>query len=316
MNTNRIRASQFVSSGQRARRTTVRSRVGTAAVACALAAFAMSGASANASAFDVQSQPAVDLVVDIHVIPDAAEASASDDLSQPAVDLVADIHVIPDTTETSVSDVLSLPAVDLVVDIHVAPTIVEARLESDSIPMPWPRPILPTLTPVRSPAEQLGLAGKALAKAEDCLARAIYFEARGETVRGQIGVAQVIMNRVFSRYYPGKVCGVIYQNAHRRNACQFSFACDGKREVINDQRAWSLAQHIARLTLDGRIWDSEIAKATHYHAAWVNPRWASTMRKLARLGVHIFYRPPQWGDGSDEPDWSRVAARPVVAALE
>ena len=79
----------------------------------------------------------------------------------------------------------------------------------------------------KSPAERLGLDGKARAKAEKCLANAIYFEARGEPVRGQIAVAQVVMNRVFSGYYPDDVCGVVYQNSHRHLACQFTFACDG-----------------------------------------------------------------------------------------
>src|SRR5262249_39291728 len=78
----------------------------------------------------------------------------------------------------------------------------------------------------RTPAERLGLNVKQRAKAEKCLADAVYFESRGEVKRGQIAVAQVVMNRVFSGFYPNNVCGVVYQNAHRKLACQFTFACD------------------------------------------------------------------------------------------
>jgi hypothetical protein len=81
---------------------------------------------------------------------------------------------------------------------------------------------------LRSPAERLGLEGKPRARAEKCLADAVYFEARGEPLRGQQAVAQVVMNRVFSGYYPNNVCGVVYQNAGRYLACQFTFACEHK----------------------------------------------------------------------------------------
>ena len=122
-----------------------------------------------------------------------------------------------------------------------------------------------------SPAERLALAGKARAKAEKCLANAVYFEARGEPVRGQIAVAQVVMNRAFSPFYPNDVCGVVYQNAHRHLACQFTFACDGIPDVVTEPDAWARAQRIARDMLDGKLWMPEVAKATHYHAYWVHP---------------------------------------------
>src|SRR5205807_10492687 len=121
----------------------------------------------------------------------------------------------------------------------------------------------------KSPAERLGLVGPKRQKAEKCLANAVYFESRSEPVRGQIAVAQVVMNRAFSGYYPGDVCGVVYQNAHRHLACQFTFACDGIPDVVTDQESWTRAQRIARETLDGKLWLPEIAKATHYHASYV-----------------------------------------------
>ena len=168
----------------------------------------------------------------------------------------------------------------------------------------------------KSPAERLALTGPALAKAEKCLANAIYFEARGESVRGQIAVAQVVMNRVFSPFYPNDVCGVVYQNTHRHLACQFTFACDGIPDVVTEPDAWARAQRIAHDMLGGKLWMPEVAKATHYHAYWVHPDWVNEMKKIYKLGVHAFYRPRNWGDGSDEPTWGDAKLTEQEAAKE
>lgn len=159
-----------------------------------------------------------------------------------------------------------------------------------------------------SPAERLGLSGASRAKHERCLANAIYFEARGEVERGQMAVAQVILNRAFSGYYPDNVCGVVYQNAHRHLACQFTFACDNVRDVVTEPEAWETAKRIARDTLDGKLWVPEVGMSTHYHATYVHPWWVRTMRKQHRLGIHIFYRPTRWGDGADAPRWGPAAS--------
>jgi spore germination cell wall hydrolase CwlJ-like protein len=155
----------------------------------------------------------------------------------------------------------------------------------------------------RTPAERLNLTGAARAKHQKCLANAIYFEARGEVERGQMAVAQVVLNRVFSGYYPGNVCDVVYQNAHRHLACQFTFACDNHRDIVRDQPRWELADRIASDALDGKFWLPEIGKATHYHATYVNPWWVRTMTKHSRIGVHIFYRPTRWGTLDEIPVW-------------
>jgi spore germination cell wall hydrolase CwlJ-like protein len=160
----------------------------------------------------------------------------------------------------------------------------------------------------RTPAERLGLTGDTREKSEKCLTNAIYFEARGEPVRGQMAVAQVIINRVFSGYYPDSVCGVVYQNANRRNRCQFSFACDRHPDRVTEPDAFDRAQEIARETLDGKLWLDDVGKATHYHAYWVRPRWVREMSKLYKIGVHTFYRPRDWGDGADKPSWGDPAA--------
>ena len=171
----------------------------------------------------------------------------------------------------------------------------------------------------KSPAERLGLDGKLRAKAEKCLADAVYFEARGEPLNGQMAVAQVVMNRVFSGVYPNNVCGVVYQNADRHLACQFTFACEGKDlSRIDELDMWEQAKRIAKDMLDGKIWLTEVGHATHYHAYWVHPSWVHEMNKIYRLGVHTFYRPRAWGDGSDAPIWATVppVAKPADAGAE
>ena len=159
-----------------------------------------------------------------------------------------------------------------------------------------------------TPAERLALGEESRAKSEKCLTEAIYFEARGETVRGQMAVAQVVLNRAFSGKYPSTVCGVVYQNSHRRLACQFTFACDGIPDRIREPDMWERAQVIAAEMLDGKLWLPEVGKATHYHAYWVRPGWVRTMTKLQKLGVHTFYRPRAWGDGAQAPEWGDQTA--------
>jgi spore germination cell wall hydrolase CwlJ-like protein len=159
----------------------------------------------------------------------------------------------------------------------------------------------------KTPAERLNLSGASRAKQEKCLAEAVYFEARGEAVRGQMAVAQVVMNRVFSGFYPVTPCGVVYQNKHRKLACQFTFACDGIPDVVREPDMWERARKIAAATLDGRLWLPEVGKSTHYHAYWVHPSWVREMKKMYRTGVHSFYRPRRWGDGSEAPSWGTAA---------
>jgi len=159
----------------------------------------------------------------------------------------------------------------------------------------------------KSPAQRLELTGKERAKAEKCLTEAVYFEARGEPLRGQQAVAQVVMNRVFSGYYPSNVCGVVFQNASHYLGCQFTFACEHKDLTrIDEPDMWVQAKRIAKDELDGKIWLTDIGHATHYHATWVHPSWVHEMTRLYKLGVHTFYRPRAWGNGEYEPVWGAV----------
>ncbi|MEN8840416.1 MAG: cell wall hydrolase [Octadecabacter sp.] len=122
-----------------------------------------------------------------------------------------------------------------------------------------------------------------------CLAEALYFEARGESVRGMFAVGEVIMNRVDSSRYPSTLCGVINQGTGRQFACQFTYTCDGAAEVIHEQAAWAKVGKVARLLMDGaprQLTDG----ATHYHTRAVNPRWARVFPRTVTIGSHHFYR--------------------------
>ncbi|WP_152540592.1 cell wall hydrolase [Sulfitobacter noctilucicola] len=122
-----------------------------------------------------------------------------------------------------------------------------------------------------------------------CLAEALYFEARGETVKGQFAVAEVIMNRVQSARFPGSLCAVINQGTGKKYQCQFTYTCDGQAEVISEPRAFARVGKIARLMLDGKV-PKLTEGATHYHTTAVSPRWARVYTRTAKIGVHLFYR--------------------------
>jgi len=123
-----------------------------------------------------------------------------------------------------------------------------------------------------------------------CLSEALYFEARGESVKGQFAVAEVILNRVDSRSFPDNVCGVVRQGTGRgKYACQFSYNCDGKSEVIKDHPAYQQVGKVAKIMLDGEA--RGLTKgATYYHATSVSPSWAGKFTKTAQIGDHKFYR--------------------------
>ena len=124
---------------------------------------------------------------------------------------------------------------------------------------------------------------------ENCLARAIYFEARSESELGQLAVAKVILNRTKDPNYPKTICGVVYQGSDRRNSCQFSFACDGLADEIKNKEAWNRSKRVAHKAMDGNQSIKAIAAATNYHADYVQPKWARSMKRLIKIGRHVFY---------------------------
>ena len=121
-----------------------------------------------------------------------------------------------------------------------------------------------------------------------CLTEALYFEARGESLEGQIAVAEVILNRVDSPLYPRTVCGVVKQRGG--GGCQFSYVCRGTTKM-REKGARDLAGRIARAMLDGapRILTDG---ATHFHTRGVRPSWSKRFAKTASIGAHLFYRQP------------------------
>jgi spore germination cell wall hydrolase CwlJ-like protein len=134
-----------------------------------------------------------------------------------------------------------------------------------------------------------------------CLALAIYHEARGEAYGGQVAVARVILNRTLSRAYPVSICGVVYQNAHRENRCQFSFACDDRSDLPLNRQSWKASVGIAERMLCRERCAQPLAapasataalrfhRATHYHTVSVSPSWSKKLVPLGRVGEHLFF---------------------------
>lgn len=146
-----------------------------------------------------------------------------------------------------------------------------------------------TTAPTRPDYASLIDPGK-LDREKRCLAEAVYFEARSEPEDGQAAVAQVVLNRVSSGLYPSSVCGVVYQNRSHYKACQFSFACEGKRLRVTEPEAWAVATRVADKVMMGETYISDVGRSTHYHANYVKPRWAKALKRTDKIGNHIFYR--------------------------
>lgn len=142
-----------------------------------------------------------------------------------------------------------------------------------------------------------GADAAAQARALECLTSAIYYEAGQESADGQRAVAQVILNRVRHPAFPSSVCGVIYQGSTRQTGCQFTFTCDGSMARGPMQSSWDRARKVAAAALAGSVYPN-VGTATHYHADYVVPYWASSLAKTAVVGAHLFYR---WSGGWGMP---------------
>jgi spore germination cell wall hydrolase CwlJ-like protein len=130
----------------------------------------------------------------------------------------------------------------------------------------------------------------------DCLAQAIYHEARGESAEGQLAVANVIVNRARSSQFPDSLCGVIYQNANKGlYRCQFTFACDGRDNTPGERRAWAASQNLAKQVYAEFATGKDIGvlpgSALYYHTTAVAPTWSHTFSQVAAVDSHIFYSP-------------------------
>ena len=127
------------------------------------------------------------------------------------------------------------------------------------------------------------------ARATECLAQAVYYEAAGEPREGREAVAQVVLNRVRHPNYPKSVCGVVFEGATRTTGCQFTFACDGSLRRMPDVQGWRDALDIATNALDGYVAPG-LGASTHYHTLSVRPIWSAAMTRTRRIGAHQFYR--------------------------
>lgn len=150
------------------------------------------------------------------------------------------------------------------------------------------------------------------ARALQCLTMAIYYEAGNEPLDGERAVAQVILNRVAHPSFPNSVCGVVFQGSERRTGCQFTFTCDGSLNRRPARMQWDRAQQVAAAALNGYVF-TPIGLATHYHATYVLPYWASSLENVGTIGLHTFYR---WRGAAGRSDAFAVAYRggePVAA---
>jgi spore germination cell wall hydrolase CwlJ-like protein len=147
----------------------------------------------------------------------------------------------------------------------------------------------PALARAPTPAELAGL--KILAQTE-CLADAMYYEARGEGRDGQLAIAEVVYNRVHNANYPASVCGVVFEGRNSRKGCQFSFTCNGDMRRAKNPVAWRRAQRMAMRIVTGNLALGDITgDATSFHAVAVQPGWSDQMERTTQIGNHIFYRP-------------------------
>ncbi len=148
----------------------------------------------------------------------------------------------------------------------------------------------PQVGPAAAAMVALG-SGSDIARAQDCLTTAIYYEAASESEAGQRAVAQVVLNRVAHSAWPDTVCGVVYQGSARSTGCQFSFTCDGSLARRPSRGGWERAGRIARAALAGTVYEP-VGLSTHYHTLAVHPYWAPSLTRTAVIGAHVFYRWP------------------------
>jgi spore germination cell wall hydrolase CwlJ-like protein len=133
--------------------------------------------------------------------------------------------------------------------------------------------------------------------AEECLALNVYYEARSDNMAGMYAVANVVLNRVADKRYPDTICGVVKQGRMgdtsgivKLHRCQFSWYCDGKKDYPTEEDSWQKAQIVAYNLLNHRKFRGITEGATHYHAHYVSPNWASELDLIGTIGQHAFYR--------------------------
>jgi len=190
---------------------------------------------------------------------------------------VTDGATPPAPLESALNAVSPTPTDGVVVDVQTDSAPGQTTIASQSL-LGGGKPDFAALIDPKDSARQMR-----------CLAEAIYFESRSEPESGQAAVAQVVLNRVRSGIYPATVCGVVYQDRNRPFACQFSFACEGKSLRIEEPGPWATATRIADEVVSGKTYNPAVAEAVNYHAAYVAPFWVGYLKRVDRIGLHIFY---------------------------
>lgn len=174
--------------------------------------------------------------------------------------------------------------------IDLAPVAASAELASDlrlvaepvvqDLPEASPQP---STAAASLPAMVADMAAGALSPELNCLAQAVYFEARGEDLTGQLAVAQVIINRTQSGQFPQDYCAVVAQRG------QFSFVRGGHiPSAPATSPAWHRAKAIARIAHHD-MWDAGVGESLYFHATSVRPGWARRKAQVARIDSHLFY---------------------------
>ena len=244
-----------------------------------------------------------------NAVPDEQLAT----IAAPASNIVAKGSLLPEGTNLDLVNATSVLKKQDVVDIGkgdivepkqaepqvvIVPAAVNLKQEADeaatrkqaALALSPPKAKIEKAFKLKRSEKQKAVAHRRVKLAEEnCLARAVYFEARSESELGQLAVAKVILNRVKDKDYPNTICGVVYQGSGSRNSCQFSFACDGLPDDVKQPGAWTKSKAIAQKALAGDAKVAAISSATNYHADYVNPRWAKSMKRLIKIGRHIFY---------------------------
>jgi len=252
-------------------------------------------------------------------------------VAEPIAVEAASVDVLPQRGRRSPAVLMGLAIASVAIAAGLVVSLNAATPSRDTRVVTMPMPVVSVTGDELEPgkASQVGLEdlgstiyaarfSKATATERACLARAIYYEARGEAMDGQIAVAQVVLNRVRSKKWPETICGVVNQGIERGEKCQFSFACFSNLTAPHGE-TWEQAQMVAEQAVNGQAWLRELAEAAYYHTTDVAPVWRTSLTKIATIGTHIFYR-----DGAglrvsehDEGKYqAAVATAPVAQAAD
>lgn len=208
----------------------------------------------------------------------ALSFSSADGATAFAQDLIGEDEVAVGQSQAETVGMIELMPEDASVEniTFVANEVVQPVIETEA----------PTLYTASSLHELVSSMDQDVALNEQmrCLAGAVYFEARGEPLDGQLAVAEVVINRSQDSRWPASYCGVVYQRA------QFSFIRGGKMPSIPTSKAtWHRAKAVAQIAHD-KLWETKASEAVYFHADYVRPKWSRRKTRVVKIDTHVFYR--------------------------